>query len=134
MADIGYGASVEAADGVSNAYVAFTNVTQITVPSEDQELVETTHLLSSNRRRTFTAGLISPVDWSFSQRYDKDAMSRAIALKGVTEGYKIKWADGSEAGFSAILMKTECELTNDAITDLKHTLRVSGAVTFTEGA
>jgi hypothetical protein len=132
--DIGFGTTVSVNDGTSGAMVAFTRVTQVSVPSEDQEQVEDTHLLSTDRIRTYVDGLITPGEFSFTQRYDKDAMTRAKALRGVSKSYEIEMADGSTFTFTGKLKKSEQEISNDAIMDIKHMVQINSAVTWVEGA
>lgn len=131
MADIGYGAKIYVDDGVSGAMAAFTDVTQITVPMQEDSSVEITHLQSSGRYREYVPGLIEPGECSFTQRYDKTAYDRVFGLKGANHTFQIEFPDGAEAEFDGFITKVECDISGaDAVVDIKVSIKVTGAVDF----
>lgn len=131
MATIGYGSSIEIDDGTSAAFVAFDAVTSITVPSQEQATVESTHLLSANRYREYVAGLIEPGDCGFTCRWSDTAYARVLSARGAAHMFKIKFPDTSHADFAGIITKAEIEVGFDAVVDIKVSLKVTGPVTFT---
>ena len=128
---IGYGSKIQVNDGASASYADFENVTQITVPVQEQAEVESTHLESANRFREYVVGLIDPGSCEFTSRFTDAEYDRLVDLRGVSKSFKIIFPDTSSAVFSGFIRKTELEIQNENVIDMKTTIRVSGSVTFT---
>jgi len=133
--NIGLGAKISVDDGTGTPpanVVDFTDVTQITVPTSDINVVENSHLGVLNRTRTYVAGLIDPGMMDFTQRYTDDAYDRALKLRGNAHNWTITFPDTSKAAFAGFVTKVECDIAAlDQIVDMKLSVKVTGAVTFT---
>lgn len=86
-AQIGYGATFAIGNGASpEVFTALAEVTDITPPSDNVDVVEITHLSSPNRTKEFVVGLNDPGECSLTLNFlpgeaDDDAIQ---ALRGDT--------------------------------------------------
>lgn len=133
MAAIGFGSKLEVDDGASSAFVAF-ETRQVSIPKADLEYIDASYLNMGDRYRRYVAGLIAPGDMTFEVLYTKDDLTRLYALRATTKNYKITFPDASTVTFAGILQNAEMDVTVDQVMVVKGSVRVTGAITFTEGA
>lgn len=108
MAEIGYGASVEIDDGASNAFAAFVDVTSLTPPAKEATDVETWHLNSANKVKTYQPGMYEPGECVVNSWYSDAEYERHYANIGEAHNFKVKFsASGTVVTFPGYIKKVE---------------------------
>lgn len=131
MAKIGYGASVEVNDGTGDAFQALNEITNITVPSPEVATVESTHLNSTNRTRTYVVGLTEPGEFSVEQNYADAEYTRLVGLRGTSKSWKVIAPDTDfTASFTGVITKVEMQVSEELM-KMTTTVKVMGPVTLT---
>ncbi len=131
MSIIGLGSSLSVSDGPGSSQQNFVAVKEISIPKADVEYVDSSYLNMGSSYREYVAGLIAPGDMSATLQYNKDDLARCYALRAVTQSYVITFPDNSTVEFDGILQNSEMTVGLDQIMEIKVSVRVTGAITFT---
>lgn len=150
MACIGFTATVSVNDGASNASVAFDEVVQITLPSRDTTIVETSFMGMSSPDKTYVGGLSDNGNLAIEMNWTKVTYNRLNALLGKarygtripsTGSAAVSWVvtspdeDGPGANtaqiftFGGILSKLDLSFDTEGIAKIKCDIKVTGAIT-----
>lgn len=91
LADIGHGASFAFGDGASpEVFTAFAEVTSITPPSDNIDVIDATHMASPGNTREFIQGLNDPGEASFEINWTRTNNTQIQALRnGGTSNFRI---------------------------------------------
>lgn len=130
---IGWNGSVGYRDvGSGGAYSTISEAATITPPAAEQEWVESTHLTSTNKVRTYIAGMVSPGDWSFEFNYQPSMFATIKALQGSTKEFIITLPDGgSTLVFDSGVTKVEMSQLSFELIKVNVMCRVNDTVDFT---
>jgi len=121
------GLNTELAVQSGSVYAPFTGVMSITVPSQESDTIDVTHLGSTAKE--FITGLPDPGTLESEILYDDAVYEQLDALRGVAHSYKITLPDNLTATFTAILTKTELDAKPGDALIIKCSFKVTGAVT-----
>lgn len=131
VAQIGYGLTF----GIYNGST-YTNVGEVTgckPPSFSRDAVETTHMLTTDKYRTYIPGLLDAGEATISINYDASSSDVVIAaMEAATLGqFKITFGDTNAVVFSAVVTSYDIsEVTPDAKQTASATFKVSGKPTW----
>ena len=130
-AQIGYGASFNRGDGNSpTVYNSIGEVLSINGPGMGRDPVETTHMTSTERWRTFIGGLKDGGEVSLDLNFDPGAAANTSLLSDLNtntaQDYQVAWSDGSLWTFSALLTAYEPTAPIDDRMTATATFKISG--------
>ena len=126
VAQIAYGATFGIWNG--SAYVNVAEITNVSPPQYSRDAVETTHMLSTNKYRTFIPGLLDAGEASLTLNYDASAADVIIAaMEAGTGQFKITFGDANAVVFNAVVTGYQiAEMSPEAKQSATATFKVSG--------
>lgn len=130
-AQIGYGTKFKrAASGSPSEYSSVGEVTSITAPGLSRDAVETTHMESTERWRTFISGLKDGGEVNIEINFDPSDSSTTDFLNDLNTDanvdYQIEWRDGTLWTFNALMTGMEPGVPIDDRITANCTFKVSG--------
>lgn len=133
MTRISYG-NMPTASG-STTFTPFAAVIDITPPSLESDLIETTHLTTPGQMKTFMAGYGDAGEAEFQLEFEKSQATTVYDLFRVQKGYQVEFNDapspsGSKLRFDGFISKVGPEVDRENLTTLSITVKCSGAVEF----
>ncbi len=137
-AAMGAGAAFGIGDGASSeSFSDLSEVLSISPPSQSTDIIDVTHLKSTNRLREFIAGFIDPGDVSLELNHvPGSAADTAIqALEGLstTTNFRVTFPDGTSGSvtwiFAGFLSGYEPNISPDDKMTASITIKVTGATT-----
>jgi hypothetical protein len=121
--------------GVPNAATTeLEGITELTPPAIEVAEVETSHMTTADRTRTFKGGWRDPGSVSGKMHFDPSRYSALLALVGEAKGFKVELADGSMIEFNGFIKSVGNPIDREGLVSVEFTIRVSGKPTFTAGA
>jgi len=137
----GYGVTLGKGDGTSSEdFDNFAEIVNVTLPNESVELIDVTHASSPNKYREFIAGLIDAGEVTFEVNMNQADYSilRADLVDNSVDNYQIVLPDDNFSTkptivFPAFVTGLEVSLAIEDKVTCSVTLKVSGAVVYTEG-
>lgn len=128
---IGYGLTFGIYNG--STYTNVAEVTGATAPQYSRDAVETTHMTSTNKYRTYIPGLLDAGEASLTLNYDPSNADVIIAaMEASSNGqFKITFPDSVTVVFSAVVTAYQIgEVTPDGKMTASATFKVSGQPTW----
>lgn len=133
-ASIGYGITVQMFDPAT-PLVLFTlaEVIDITLPKEDDDLIDVTNHDSPNRRREFIVGLTDGGEIDISNNYKQGSLTDSYfrSIRGLTRGAIVTFPDGYKIQMFLVRRGYERDIPVDDKMMSKTTFQVTGDVTET---
>lgn len=119
---------------IASTATALGQMTKITPPKMERGEIDTTHLLSVWKE--FIAAIAEGGEVEFTVEWNPEDTGHAYLWTsfqaGTTEVWLITLSDGTTIGFSGFIKSFPWdELSNETVSTIKFTLRISGAVTIT---
>lgn len=99
----GDGTTIEVNDGVAAAFVAITDVEQITPPGHSRRMVERRRLSNSTLVERKASPKQDPGDCTLTVELTDVLHARLHALDGVERSYRVTYPDGLRLAFTASL-------------------------------
>ncbi len=136
MADtIGFGAIVKVDDGgtgaSSGSQTAFVEVVSIKPPFYETGDVETSHIATTGRVKTYIPGMIEPGMFSFTQRWTTSAYTRALTLSYTSHTWQVLFPDGTTSSFPGFVKKVEVEeVSAENVVNMTLDVKVTGAISY----
>lgn len=127
LPDIGEGTTLEIGDGSESAYVAVSNLIEITPPAEETEMVESKRLDLTSRRKKYIAALTEQGTWSFQAEKTSSNVARFKALRGANKNFKITVGGTARVVPSVVTKVMEDAITAPEIQTVTVELRMDGA-------
>jgi hypothetical protein len=132
-AELGWGDLFEIHDGEDpGEYEEYGRIDEYTLPSEETEEVDTTHMRSPNKRREFMAGLITPGEMTISMFWQpgttEDEAIHLLLDSGEVRSMRITFLNGATRTFDGFVKKLEGTSPKDSKRMLNVTIKQSGAV------
>ncbi len=140
MADIpGFGTKLEygdKGDGTSTTWTAITEIHDIDPPEMEADDIDTTHMQTAGKVRTFQSGLINPGLFKAICAYSAAAYALLLAKVGVQTDMRITFNDkvvtsGSTMVLQGYPKKLGAKTPIDGIDTFELDYKVSGAPVFT---
>ncbi len=131
VAQIGWGLTFGIWNGSTYSDVA--EVTGCKPPAYARDAVETTHMTSTSKYRTYIPGLLDAGEATLSLNYDASASDPLItAMEAATLGqFRITFGDANAVVFTAVVTSYEIsEVTPDGKQTASATFKVSGRPTW----
>lgn len=131
-ADIGHGSSFAYGDGASpELFTAIAEVTSITPPSDNIDIIDATHMASPNNTREYIQGLVDPgeasIEMNFTPGAGGDTAIQSIRSAGGTRNYQITFPSGTTWTFAGILTGYEPAVPVDDKMTATVTFKVTGS-------
>jgi len=137
-AAMGAGAAFGIGDGATaETFTDLAEVISISPPSQSTDIIDVTHLKSTNRRREFLAGFIDPGDVSLELNHvpgsAADVAIQALEGLATTTNFRVTFPDGTSGSvtwiFAGLLQGYEPNITPDDKMTANVTIKVTGATT-----
>ena len=137
-AAMGAGAAFGIGDGASpEVYTDLAEVLSISPPSQAVDIIDVTHLKSTNRLREFIAGFIDPGDVSIEMNFiagsAADVAIRALEGLATTTNFRVTFPDGTSGSvtwiFAGFLSGYEPTVSPDDKMTANVTFKVTGVTT-----
>jgi hypothetical protein len=131
MAVEGYGVTVEHGAGPT----ALTGVIEVTPPTMETADIDTSHMETSNRVKTFTPGWITPGEATIRLHHapTQTQALRALQTARTVETWLITWVDGSSDTGSAYVKRVGIPTEREGLVTVDVVIKLSGAWTFDDG-
>lgn len=134
-ASIGYGSKFELWDGgVSpSVFVELGEITSITPPNEQTDIIDATHMASPDATREYIMGLTDPGETSFEMNFVpgsvSDELIRAVRATRAAAPCRITFPNGVTWSFSGLVTGYEPTAPVDDKMTATVTMKVSSSVT-----
>lgn len=119
MPDIGYGASIAIGDGATptEAFVPVAQVTRITPPSDEFDVIDVTNMASADRTREFIQGMRDPGQCEFEINFDAggtaDTALQALRAVNTPTNFRITFPTSTTWTFAGFLQSYAAEIPFD---------------------
>ncbi len=136
-ASIGYGITFEMADiATPTVFTYLAEIYDVTLPSEETDQVDATHMQSPNRTREFVEGLTDPGEAGFEMNYVAGSASdkALIAAKGKRKWCRVTFPNGVQLLFVGSRQSYEKSAPTDDKMTATVSFKVSGEPILTDPA
>lgn len=122
----GNGASV----GESNSFTPFAAVTEITPFSVEADDIDTSHMTTAERWKTFEAGWADAGEVEFTIQFDSDETETVFGLFRQNKGFQLKFSDDSTWSFTGYVKAFGDQIDREEYVTTDITIKVSGKPEF----
>lgn len=131
---IGYGTIVRVGQGATPTWTKLAHVTGVTMPEDEIDEIEVTHMESPGRRKQFIAGLIDSGEMTVAMNYlpgsATDTLLRSLKASGANVLVEVTLPDADPDTFSGYLSGySPGEVTPGEKMSAEATFRISELVT-----
>lgn len=129
----GYGAALQVGSGStyteSSTWATVAQVNEIEPPNVEADDIDTSHLLSPDYARTFSAGWVDAGEITLTAQYTPDGAEALYELLREDKGFRIAFADGSGWGCDGYIKSFGTPIDADGLVTCEVVIKVSGLPT-----
>lgn len=127
----GYGTKLYYIDPVTTTETEIQRVRELTPPAIAVDEVETSHLTTPDKTKTFKGGWTDPGSLSGQCEYDASQYALLLSLAGESVGWKVELSDGATVEFNGFVREVGQPIDREGLVLVDFTIRVSGLPSFT---